>query len=162
MAEITFVVSRQSDGWYLAAARHERIGGATEAPEYGMLPACVGEALRAAFSDGFREELDLPADISVRLQYEETLFAHAGVESIRIAGNGEGDGYGVHMRKPFHLNIHRRTVEELRDAVRKEIRQRDHRGKNVVFTLEETLSAEMLGPATTPRNAQSGMPTHVR
>ena len=162
MAEITVVVTRQSDGWYLASARHKRFGGATEAPEYGMLHERVGEFLRAVLSDGFGAEIGLPEKVGARLQYEETLFAHAGAESVRIVGDKEGDGYGVHMRKPFRLDIHRGTVEELRDAVREEMRQRNYHTRNVVLALEELLSAEALHTGTPkPHSTQSGTQKHA-
>lgn len=149
MAEITFAITRQQDGWYLASLRHPRMGGATEAHTYDALKGKMKECLHLTLNDGFGAKIGVRENPDVRLQYEETLFEHAGTESVRIVGNAESDGYGVHMRKPFPLDIHRGTVEELRDAVRQEIEQKDYHGQNIVLTLEEVLGTETLGTAAT-------------
>lgn len=82
MDELTFKIEKQRDGWYLASPRHEKLGGATEAPDYAALKERVREFVRASLSDGFYNKVGLSANPSIRLIYFEPLYKNPAAEKM--------------------------------------------------------------------------------
>ncbi|MEK6950111.1 MAG: hypothetical protein AABX13_00100 [Nanoarchaeota archaeon] len=141
--EITFKVSRQADGWYLAAPLHDRIGGATEASDYETLKEKVPEFVRGSLRDEFHREAGLSPNPQIRLIYTEFLCNNPAVEKILVRGYFEqGSGYGVHDDLYFQFDLHHRSFDALREMLLKVIQQQGYHNQHIEFHLEEVIRSD--------------------
>ncbi|MEK6951140.1 MAG: hypothetical protein AABX13_05450 [Nanoarchaeota archaeon] len=141
MDDLIFRVKKQKDGWYLASPVHEKLGGATEAPDYDTLKERIQEFVRLGLRDDFHKEANLPRQPQIRLLYTELLYANHHAERILIAGNPDGDGgYRIRSDTPLSLNLHHKNFDTLRALLQKELQRQGHHDKHIEFHLEEVIT----------------------
>jgi len=139
MKELTFEVSKQEDGWYLASATYGKGSGmVTEAEDYTSLKEKIREAIDSHFSDGYAEKVGLSPNPKIRLKLQEEL-RNGGKESILIAGNPEGIGYRALCNENLNLSLYHQDLDELKSLILQEAKKQKIE-KGINFVLEEVLT----------------------
>lgn len=139
MKEIKFIITKQENGWYLASPDHNRIGGATEAPDLKTLKNKIKEFTSLSLSNGFYKELGLSRSSKIRLIYSELLFENPEAEKILVQAAFFNNCYIASSNSCMNLNEKYNDFEALKEDLLKKIRELGHDDKHVELRLEEVL-----------------------